>query len=137
MLCNREAALQRDALLAALDFVVIEFFDQTAIKAHQMIMVRAFIQFKHRLAGLEMIAVQQSGLFKLGEDAINGSESNVHVIRQQDLVDILGTEVAHAALVENIQNLDTWQRDFQAAGFDVRWVIGHVVGWLIGICFII
>lgn len=137
MVGNTETPLQSNALLAPFNFVVVKFFHQTAVKTYQVIVVRSFIQFKYGLAGFEMIAMEESGLLELREHTIHGSESHIHVVGKQDLVDIFGTQVPHIAVVKDIQNLDARQRNFQAAGFDVGWIIGHVLGGLIGICFII
>ena len=102
MVGNTEATLQSNALLAPFNFVVVKFFHQTAVKTHQVIVVRSFIQFKYSLAGFEMIAMEEPGLLELREHAIHRSEPHIHVIGKQDLVDIFCTQVPHIAVVKDI-----------------------------------
>lgn len=102
-----------------------------------MIVVGSFIQFEYGFTGFEMIAMKQTRLLELREHAVHRREPDIHILGEQNLVDVFCTQMPHSAVVKDIQNLDTRQRNFQAAGFDVRWIIGHVLGGLIGICFII
>lgn len=91
MLGNVEPALDRDLLLTLLNLFVEKLFHPAAIEADKMVVVRTLIEFEHGLAGFKMIAMQQSGLFKLGKNSINGCKPDVHVFCQQNLVDIFGT----------------------------------------------
>jgi hypothetical protein len=50
MLCQLEAALGGNTLLTLFNLFVKKLFNQAAIHAHQMIMVRPEIQLKYRLA---------------------------------------------------------------------------------------
>lgn len=50
MLGQLEAPLFRDLVLPPLDFFIEEFFDTTAIEAHQMIVMRALIKLEHGFA---------------------------------------------------------------------------------------
>jgi hypothetical protein len=144
MLGDMEAAFSRDLLLALLDFRVIELFDLAAFKADQVVVMRAFIQFENRLARLEMITVEQASLLELGQHAVYGRQTDIHVLGQQYLVDVFSSQMAHLAVLENFQDFQARQRRFQAAGFQVGWIMrimGHVVGDVIAhirsICFII
>ena len=66
MLMDHEAALLCDGNLALLDCFVVELLDATALHAHEMIVMVAFIQLEHRLAALEVMAHKKTGLFELG-----------------------------------------------------------------------
>lgn len=79
MFGDGKAPLDRDYLLPLLDFAVKKLLNPTAIQTHQVIMMRALIQFKNSLACFEMIAVQESGLFELREHPIDGGQPDIHV----------------------------------------------------------
>ncbi len=91
--------------LPVLDGPIKEFLDATAIEAHQMIMVRTFIELEYRLARLEMTARQNPRLLELGQYPVNRCQPDVHVLGKQRAVDILGGQVATAGAMENIQHL--------------------------------
>ena len=61
MVLQLEPACLRNAALALLDLGVEEFLDAAAIHANQMVMVLAFVELEHRLAGLEVVARQDAG----------------------------------------------------------------------------
>src|SRR5216683_3917290 len=124
MLANREAAFRGDTDLALLDFGVIELFDASALHAHQMIVMAALIQLEHRLAGLEMVALEYSGLFELGEDAVDRGEPDVQSLVYENPIDVLGRQVAHLAVFEKLQDSQPRARGLQAAGFQVV-DVGH------------
>ncbi len=137
MFSDVKTALFGDRMLAQFNFFIEEFFDQATVEADQMVVVRALVQFKNGLAGLEMIPVQQAGLLELRQDAIYRGQADIHVFKQQDSVDIFGAQVAHAAVLENIENFQSWQGRLEAAGFKVARIVGHDNDRKMGICFII
>ena len=57
----------------------IKLLDTATIQAHQMVVVLAFVEFKHRLAAFKVRSAQKPGLFKLGEHAVDGGQANVNV----------------------------------------------------------
>ena len=77
MLGDLEAALERDLLLAAFDFFVVELFHVAAIEADQVVVVGTGVEFVDGLAGLEVVAVQQSCLFELGQHAVDGGRADI------------------------------------------------------------
>ena len=77
MIGDGETALFRNFVLAPLDFLIKEFLDPPAIQANQMIVMGAGVEFKYRLAGFKMIAVQQPRLLELGQYAIHCCQSNI------------------------------------------------------------
>lgn len=115
MFGDGKAALGGDQVLALLDFRIVKFFNFPAIDADQMVMVRTLVQLKYSLTCFEVITVQNLRLFELREDAIHGGESDIHVVVQQDLVDILGGEVAYGAVLKDFQNFQTRQGRLEAA----------------------
>ena len=55
-----------DRLLAVFDFGVVKLFDLAAVKANEVVMVLAFVEFVDRLAAFKLAAAQNAGLFELG-----------------------------------------------------------------------
>lgn len=112
-----ETALLRYLLLAPFDFFIAELLDPTTIEADEVIMVRSLIEFEYRLAGFEMIAMQQPSLLELGQHAIDRCKSDIHIVSQKNLVNIFGTQMAHCTVLENVENFQPWQSGLKAAGF--------------------
>ena len=90
-----------------------------------MIVVRTGVQFEDGLARFEMIAVEQAGLLELGQHAVDGGQAHVHIVGQQDFINILGGQVADVAGLEDVQDFKARQRGFQAAGLQIGWIISH------------
>jgi len=65
VIADHEAALLRDLDLALLDFGVVELLDPSAGDAHQVIMVATLVQLEHRLARLEVMALEDAGMLEL------------------------------------------------------------------------
>ena len=86
-----ETALVGYLLLAPFDFVIEEFLDPAAIEADEMVMMRPLVEFEYRLAGFEMIAMQQPSLLELGQHAIDRRKADVHVVSQKNLVNVFST----------------------------------------------
>lgn len=127
MLGNIKAALFGNPLLAFFDFFVVKLFHPAAIEANEMVMVGAFVQLEYRLAGFKMIPVKQTCLLELRQHTIDRCQADIHIFGQQDLVDVLGAQVAHLTILENIENLESRQGGFQTAGFQLGWGARHVV----------
>lgn len=117
MIGDFKTVLFRDPLLAFFDLGIKELFNLAATQAHQMIVMRAFIQFKHGLAGFKVVALQQAGLFELRQDAVNRCQANIEIVIQQHFVDIFSTQVPHFGILKNIKDFQARQRGFEAAGF--------------------
>src|SRR6266699_5721167 len=103
MLANCKAALRGDPDLALLDFRVIKLLDAPALHAHEMIVMAALIQLEHRLAGLEMMALEDAGLFELGEDAVDRGKPDVQSLVHENPIDVLGRQVAHLAVSKSFK----------------------------------
>ena len=114
MVVDLEAAVLRDLFLALLDLGIEELLDVPALHAHQVIVVPALVQLEHRLAGLEMVADQQPRLLELGEHPVDRREPGIGPVLRQYLVDILGGQMAHGALLEQLEYAQARQRRFQA-----------------------
>src|SRR5260363_297253 len=124
MVMQCKTAAFGNILLALLNLGIIEFFHLSAIDANEMIVMRAFVQFKYRFAGLKMLAREQTRLFKLREDAIDRRQSNIQFFIEQCAVDILSAYMPDFAVLENFENFQARQRRFKAAAFQAG-VVGH------------
>ncbi len=89
-------------------------------------MVRAGVEFVDGLAGFKVVAVEQASLLELRQDAVDGSQADVHVFSQQDLVDIFGSQVTHGAVLEDFQDFQARERGLQAACLQVGRIVTHV-----------
>ena len=78
-----EPSILGDFDLTFLDFGVIKFLHPAALQADQVVVVSAAGKFKHRLATFEMVALEQSGLFKLGKYPIHGGKTDVLALTDQ------------------------------------------------------
>ena len=110
VLADLEPALAGDSGLALLDLGIEEFLDAAALQAHQVIVVAALIELKHRLARFEVMPYQQARLLELRQHAIHRRQSHVQTFRQQLLVDVLGSQVPDLALLEQVDDLEPRQR---------------------------
>ena len=95
MIVYVEATVFSNFRLAALDLRVIKLFHAPALQAHQVVVVRAFIQLKNRFAAFKMMAHQQSGLLELGEYAIHCGETDFSVFAEQNFVYIFGRQMPY------------------------------------------
>jgi hypothetical protein len=83
VLAHLEAALLGDLVLALLDLGVVELLDLAALQADQVVVVLALVQFEDRLAGLEVMPLQQARLLELGQHPIDRGQADVHAVGQQ------------------------------------------------------
>ena len=66
MVRDGEALGLSNCLLAIFDFGVVKLFDLAAVKANDVVVVLAFVEFVDRLAAFKLAAAQNAGLFELG-----------------------------------------------------------------------
>ena len=109
----------RDLVLPFLDLGVVELLDASALHADEMVVMLAFVQLEDRLAGFEMVTNQKPGLLKLRQHAINGRETDVETFGQELFVDIFGGQMPHLGRLEQVDDLDAWQRGLEAGAFEV------------------
>ena len=67
MLADAEVVLLGDLVLQLFDFRAEKLGHTAAAHAHHMVVVRAFVQLVHRLAGFKVMAHQNASLLKLGK----------------------------------------------------------------------
>jgi hypothetical protein len=106
--------------LTLFDLGIIKLFDVAAFGADDVIVMPALLELEDRFAGFEVMAYQQSGLFELRENAVNGRKARVGSFAQQRLVHVFRREVPNFAFLEELQYAQPRQRRFEANGFKVR-----------------
>ena len=105
-------------VLALLDLGVVELLDPAAVQAHQVVVVRALVEFVDRLAALEMAAGQDAGLLELRQHAVHGGQADVGALFQQHPEHVFGRHVPLRALLEHVQDLQARQRGLQAGALE-------------------
>jgi hypothetical protein len=70
-----------------------------------MIVMVAFVELKDRTATFEVMALQQSRLFKLCQDAVNRSQPDVCVFLEKKFVHVFSTHVALRRALEQLKHL--------------------------------
>jgi hypothetical protein len=104
VVADREAAFLRDPPLALLDLGVVELLDPAALHAHEVIVVARVVELEHRLARLEVMALQEPGLLELREHAIHRRQTDVEPVGHQQPIDVLGRQMPHRALLEELED---------------------------------
>ncbi len=104
MLPDRETTLRSDPGLTLLDFRVVKFFDFATLKADEVVMVPAFIEFEDGFARLKEMALDKSGLFELGQYAIHGCKADIDSLGQQMTIHVLGGHVPSFGFLEQLKN---------------------------------
>ena len=113
MLLDDEPAFLRNAFLPAFDLFVDEFLDASAIDAYEMVMMLAGFELENGFAGLEMVALKDTGFLELGQDTIDGRQPDIDVVAQQLPVNIVRAEVAYFGLFEEFENSKARQGRFE------------------------
>lgn len=119
MFLNGEAAFFRDFLLSRFNFWVVKFFDPATVDAHQMVVMLVVIQFKNSFAGFKMMALQNAGLFKLGQNSVNGSQTDILLFRQQQAVDVFCGQMAVGSTFKQVEDLEAGACHLEANAFEV------------------
>ncbi len=109
-----KAVFGGDLSLPLLDGVVHELLHPAAPHTDDMVVVLALVELEYRGAALEVVAFHQFRRFELGQDPVDGGQGDILALLQQQLVDILGTDMLILALLQNLQDLDPGQCDFQS-----------------------
>jgi hypothetical protein len=105
MIGNDKAFGQGHIVLALLYLSIVKLFNFAAVKAHHVVVVLALIELVHRFATFKMVAAQQAGLLKLGQNPVHRGEANVGIVFEQMLEHIFCRHVTLRTLLEDFQNL--------------------------------
>lgn len=104
MIVNIETVVAGNLILARLDGFVHEFFYPPAIDAHDVVMVPAIIEFKHRVATFEIVSPHEARAFKLREHPVYRRDADIVSGCQQGLIDVFGTHVTPPAGFKDFEN---------------------------------
>ena len=74
-------------------------------------------QLEHRVSSFKIVTNNESGLLKLREHPVDGSETNFFTIGKQLLVYILCTDMVNVSAFKNLQDLDPGQGDLKTRIF--------------------
>jgi len=66
MIANGKTQFSGDFFLACFDGRIVELLDMAALQANDVVVMFALVQLEYRLATLEMVTHQQTGLLKTG-----------------------------------------------------------------------
>lgn len=119
MVLQSESFFFGDLVLPVFDFGVEELFDPPAVETHQVVVVGAFVKLKYRLARLKVRPQQDARLLKLGENPVDGRQTNIHVFGEHDAIDVFGTKMPRLGLLENGKHLQSGYGDLQPCIFKV------------------
>jgi hypothetical protein len=100
MFMNGKAAFFRGFFLAFFDLFIAKLFYTPTLQADDMIVMPALIQFEHRLIAFEVMPDQQAGLFKLGQHAVYGRQTDILAAVKQYAVNIFRGKMSAVAVFE-------------------------------------
>ena len=66
-----------------------------------------------------MVALQQAGMLELGQHAIDRGQTGVESVGDQQLVHVLGGQVPHFAVFEQVENLEARRGGLEADRLEV------------------
>ena len=135
MILDLELMLGRDGPLAVFDARIHELFDLAAVKTDDVIVVLALVELEHRGRALEVMARDEASGLELRQHPVNSRQPDVLVRLEQMLINVFRAHVPRRRGAEDLQNLETRQRDLepclaQVAGFHVlhSWGPGIIAG---------
>ena len=69
----------------------------------------------HRLATFEVVTDRETGINELRQDTIDRRQANILAALPQSVADIVRSQMAALALLQEFEDLDPWQRDLQTS----------------------
>ena len=119
VVADGETACLRNLFLAFFDLAVVELLDMAALQADQVVVMAAAVEFEHRLAGFEVVALEQPGLLELGQHPVDSGEPGVGAFLDQFFVDVLGGKVAYRAFFKQLENAQSRQGGLEPDVFEM------------------
>ena len=120
MVDDTVAVFFRNSVLQRFNFRIVKFVHTAAFDADDMIMMVALVQFVHGLARFEMMPLQNTRLFKLGQHTLNRGDADFDALFEQDAVNIFRAQMLFGMGLEQIQNLQARAGNFQSAVLQLR-----------------
>jgi hypothetical protein len=106
-----------DLALTLFDHFVGELDHLAAVEANQVVVVLLSGQLEYRLATFEVVTGNDTGIIKLVENAIDGSETNLFTQVDQSFIEIFGAGVLAVRLLQDFQDFDPGQGDLEPGLF--------------------
>jgi len=125
VIANDKPPLLGNAGLTFFDFPVIKLFDLAALQTDQMVVMVAMIEFEYGLVAVEVMTDQQARLLELGQHTVDRGKADVLALVRKQSIHFLGSHMALVALLEQIENFQTWQRGFETDALE----IGRIAQW--------
>lgn len=121
MIGHFEAFGGRDFFLTLLDGDVAEFLNPTTADTDDVIVMFTLIQFKYGLIAFEVMPFDQTCRFKLGQNPVDGSQSDVSTFLNQAAMELLGGQMPLIvrATFEQLKNFDAGCSDLQPCLLDI------------------
>jgi len=77
------AQLAGDRPLALFDGLVDEFIHPAAFQADDVVMVATLVELEYGMSALEVVTLDNTGRFELGQYAVNGSQADILAFLEQ------------------------------------------------------
>jgi hypothetical protein len=106
------------SLLALLNFWVIKLFYPSTIETDHVVVVLTFIELIDSLTAFKMVAVQNTGLLKLGQHPVDRGQTDVGIFVEQLLVNVFCGHVPQTTALKNVEDFHAWDRGFESAAFE-------------------
>ena len=104
MISDLKTLFRGNFTLTFFNTFIDKFFNFATANTHNMIMVCASIEFKHRVSAVQLMSLHQPGAFPLGSYTINCGQANFFIVSQQLLVNIFGTDVPCLTVFQDFQD---------------------------------
>ena len=114
VLADLEAETPRDGMLALLDAVVHELLDPPAIEAQDVVVVGAGVELEHRHPVGEVVPRHEPRRLELGQHPIDRGQTDVLARIGEASVDVFGRQMPLPAALEDVEDLDSGQRDLES-----------------------
>lgn len=108
MIGKNEILVCGDFGLKPLYGFILELLDLAALDTDNMIMMMAQVQFKNRIATLEVMAHDQTGGFELCQNPIDRRQPDLLAFRDETFINLLRAKVTvcRFPVLKNLQNFE-------------------------------
>ena len=112
-------------VLALFDHVIMKLDDPATVEADQVVVVILMSQLEHGFSPFEVMTGDNTGIIKLVEHPIDGSQTNLLALLQQQLVELFGADVLAFRGLQVFEDLDPWRGDLEPGVFELLIILGH------------
>lgn len=94
-----------DVPLQLLDPLVAEFDDVTCLQTDHVVVMRAVGELENSSAAFEIVPAYEARLLELGQNTVDGRQTELLAVLEQQAVDALRAQVAICAVLEDLEYL--------------------------------